>query len=148
MSADLYQQRLLELANFDAGRLEAATVTLSRDNPLCGDRITLDLCRDVAGRITALGYEVRGCVLCRAAATLLGQQGVGHDRAALAALHAHLGNGLRRRADLPTDAPWQDLALFEPVTAYKSRHECVLLPFETVIEALAECSDSGAEAAN
>lgn len=148
MSDDLYQQGLLALAEADPGRLEGATITLSRDNPLCGDRVTLDLRCDAAGRIAALGHEVRGCVLCRAAANLLVQQAAGHDQATLTALHARLRDGLRRRAELPTDMPWQNLALFEPVTAYKSRHGCVLLPFETAIAALAQCSDGGKDTGN
>jgi hypothetical protein len=31
---------------------------------------------------------------------------------------------------------WPELAAFAPVHAHKSRHECVLLPFEALIRAL------------
>ena len=31
--------------------------------------------------------------------------------------------------------PWPELAAFAPVHAHKSRHECVLLPFEALYQA-------------
>ena len=138
MSTDLYQERLLALAatDHDPGRLDAPDVTLTRDNPLCGDRVTLDLHCDEAGRIVALGHHVRGCVLCRAAANLLCQQAIGQDAASLDTLQQDIKGALRGRHDWPTEAPWQELVLFQPAAAHKSRHECVLLPFEAVVEAL------------
>lgn len=138
MSMDLYQEELLALAGaaHGEGRLDAPDVTLTRDNPLCGDRVTLDLLCDRAERIAALGHHVRGCVLCRAAANLLGQQAIGQDAASLDTLHRTLKDALRGRHAWPTEAPWQALALFRPAAAHKSRHECVLLPFEAVVEAL------------
>ena len=35
------------------------------------------------------------------------------------------------------DEPWQELAVFAPVAGHRSRHACVLLPFQAVIAALA-----------
>lgn len=146
MSTDLYQERLLALAaaDHDPGRLDAPDVTLTRDNPLCGDRVTLDLHCDRTGRIAGLGHHVRGCVLCRAAANLLGQQAVGQDAASLDTLHRGIRDALRGRHAWPTDAPWQDLVLFQPAAAHKSRHECVLLPFEAVVEALRQHGEGAA----
>lgn len=146
MSTDLYQEGLLALADaaHGEGRLDAPDVTLTLDNPLCGDRVTLDLHCDQAGRIAALGHHVRGCVLCRAATNLLGQQAVGQDTASLDTLHRAIKDALRGRHTWPTDEPWQDLVLFEPAAAHKSRHECVLLPFAAVVEALRQHGDGAA----
>lgn len=149
MSTDLYQERLLALADagYGEGRLDSPDVTLTRDNPLCGDWVTLDLRCDETGRVAAIGHHVRGCVLCRAAANLLAQQAIGKDAVALATLQRSIKDGLRGRDALPTAEPWQDLAVFEPAAAHKSRHECVLLPFEAVVEALrqrGEVSGAGA----
>lgn len=138
MSADLYQQRMLELARAgDAGvRLEAPDTSVTLDNPMCGDRVTIDLARDAAGRIVALGHAVRGCVLCRAATAVLERGAAGRDAGELAAVRERLRARLRAQADLPDDPAWSELAAFEPVAAHKSRHECVLLPFDAVLEAL------------
>ena len=44
------------------------------DNPLCGDRVTLDVELGSAGRIARVGHVVRGCLLCEAAAVLIAEQ--------------------------------------------------------------------------
>jgi NifU-like protein involved in Fe-S cluster formation len=36
------------------------------------------------------------------------------------------------------DDLWPELAAFTPVHAHKSRHDCVLLPFEALAQALDE----------
>ena len=36
--------------------------------------------------------------------------------------------------------PWDALRHFRPVAAHRSRHECVLLPFEAAARALAEAA--------
>ena len=69
MTDELYHQAILELAK-QAGRtprLEDPDASVTVDNPLCGDRVTLDL-RLADGRVAAVGHKVRGCLLCQAAA--------------------------------------------------------------------------------
>ena len=143
MSADLYQQRMLQLAAGadSAGRLEAPAVTVTLDNPLCGDRVRIDLRCSAEGRIEALSHEVRGCVLCRAAAALLGAHAAGHDARALHAVRTGLHAGLRGEGPWPEADAWPELEVFQPVAAHKSRHECVLLPFDAMLAALEQCAD-------
>ncbi len=45
MSDQLYQERIVALAKAKtgAGKLENPTKTARRDNPLCGDRVILDV---------------------------------------------------------------------------------------------------------
>lgn len=142
MSDDLYHARMLRLAKGgDAGaRLAAADASVTLDNPLCGDRVTIDVRCDADGRIVELGHAVRGCVLCRAAAAVLGGHAGGHAGAELEAVRARLRGRLRDAGPLPDDPQWQDLEVFAPVAAHKSRHECVLLPFDAVLRALAEAA--------
>ncbi len=137
MSADLYQERILALAHdtAGAGRLDSPDATATVDNPLCGDRVTIDL-RLKDGCIDEIAHHVRGCVLCQASAAALGAAATGKTREALAdaasALKAMLLGG---------DAPageWAGFDAFTPVAAHKSRHSCVLLPFDTIAEALAD----------
>jgi NifU-like protein involved in Fe-S cluster formation len=141
MSDEIYQLAIKELAKaaHGAGRLAAPGVSVQLDNPLCGDRISLDLLiKD--GVIRAIGHETRGCLLCRAAASLIGRQALGLAPARLAAVHASLAALLRGEAAMP-DA-WPDLAMFAPVRAHRSRHGCVLLPFRALEAALGECRGS------
>lgn len=136
MSDDLYQQAIMERAKkpVGAGRLESPDATATIDNPLCGDRVTLDL-KLAGGSIAAIGHQVRGCALCQASASVIASTAVGRTPASVLAgrdaLRSVLGGG-------EAAAPWSDLGIFAPVRRHKSRHDCVLLPFEALSRALAQ----------
>ncbi|HSJ99159.1 MAG TPA: iron-sulfur cluster assembly scaffold protein, partial [Myxococcota bacterium] len=72
MNDELYHQAILELARKARGasRLEAPQASVTVDNPLCGDRVTLDLSL-ADGRVREVGHRVRGCLLCQAAAVAI-----------------------------------------------------------------------------
>ena len=130
MSEALYHKALVERARaaFGKGRLTDPTSSATVDNPLCGDRVTLDLTvRD--SRIVEIGHHVRGCLLCEAAAATIAEHGRGADRAALNAMSA-AARALMAEGKL--DPHWQCLEIFRPVHSAKSRRDCVLLPFEAL----------------
>lgn len=136
MGDALYQKALIETARLarSAPRLDDADVTLRLDNPLCGDRVELDLRLD-HGHVGAIGHKVRGCALCQAAAVILADHGPGKApdtlRAVLERIRGFLADG--HALDLPD---WPELDLFLPVRPVRSRHRCVTLPFEAVVQAL------------
>ncbi|MBM3573238.1 MAG: iron-sulfur cluster assembly scaffold protein, partial [Alphaproteobacteria bacterium] len=135
MNDAIYQQAITELAKSDSGsgRLARADRRATLDNPLCGDRVTIELA--IKGdRITALAHEVRGCVLCRASAAVLGRRAPGQRRDEIAAVHQALRAMLR--GEKAGVAGWREFDVFQPVGPHKSRHECVLLPVEAVVKAL------------
>ena len=135
MPDTLYHQAILEHAKaaIGAGKLDGATVEATVDNPLCGDRVTVSLSLD-DGIVSAVGHEVRGCVLCHASASLLAQHGVGQSQDAIRAVAAEFATMIRDGGPVPEG--WPELETFEPVRAARSRHECVLLPFEAATRAL------------
>jgi nitrogen fixation NifU-like protein len=136
MSDQLYHQAILELARKarQASRLEAPQASVTVDNPLCGDRVTLDLSL-ADGRVREVGYRVRGCLLCQAAAVAIGERAPGETPAALRIVARDLSEAITRAPEAAGRA-WPELAAFAPVHAHKSRHECVLLPFQALMEAL------------
>ncbi|HEY6100497.1 MAG TPA: iron-sulfur cluster assembly scaffold protein [Anaeromyxobacter sp.] len=142
MTSDaLYHEALLRLARAGtgAGRLGAPDATAARDNPLCGDDVVLDVSvRD--GRIAAVGHRVRGCVLCQASASVLGAVAPGRVPAEITRVRTALAAMLREGSDAP-GAPWEELAVFLPVRAVPSRHECVLLPFDALADAVARAKE-------
>lgn len=140
-SEALYQEALLRLARAatGAGRLEAPDATAERDNPLCGDDVVLDV-RVRSGRLAAVGHLVRGCVLCRASASILGAVAPGRAPAEIAAARGAVAAMLREGGGVPP-APWEELAVFLPVRGVPSRHECVLLPFDALGDALARAEE-------
>lgn len=140
MSEDLYQRALLRLAAdaTGAGRLAAPDGSAVVDNPLCGDRVTMDVAI-ADGAIARLGHEVRACVLCQAAASILGAQAEGQRRADIAALRDRVTAMLREDAP-PPEGRWRDFEIFLPVRPYRNRHSCVLLPIEALEQALADAA--------
>lgn len=130
MSEALYHAALVERARaaFGKGRLAAADASATVDNPLCGDRVTLDLKID-RGAIAVIGHEVRGCLLCEAAAATIAEHLRGRTGAdakeAIAAARKLMKEGF-------LDPRWPCLEIFTPVHNAKSRRDCVLLPFEAL----------------
>lgn len=133
----LYQKEILRLAALahGAGRLPAPDATAEIRNPLCGDRITLDLTVS-DGRIAGVGHDTRACVLCQASASLLAETlpglALADSRDARAAVRAFLDGGAA--ADLPP--AFARFSVFAPVAPHGARHGCVLLPFDALESAL------------
>jgi len=133
MNDELYQARIVALAKSKtgAGKLASPTKSARRDNPLCGDRVTIDV-KVEDGKIAEIAHQVRGCLLCQASAVALASSAVGRDAAGVAELRHDAERAIGReagKAHEPFDA-------FETVAGHKSRHECVLLPFEALKDAL------------
>lgn len=122
MSDALYHDAILARAKDTAreGRLAAPDRTATRDNPLCGDRVTFDFALDGA-RIASVRHLVRGCALCRASAALLASELEGRAPAEIDAAAARLDAALAGTGG----SDWQ---VFAPVGRHKSRHDCVRLP--------------------
>ena len=135
MTDALYQDRIVALAKAKtgAGKLANPTKSVRRDNPLCGDRVLLDVTLDGDGRITEIGHQVRGCLLCQASASALAAVAVGRDAAGVADLRLQAERALGR-AEGEAAAPYD---AFAPVRAHKSRQDCVLLPLEALKDAFA-----------
>lgn len=142
MNRSLYHRSILEAAEaaFGAGRLDRPDATASADNPLCGDRVTIDL-RVRGARVGALGHVVRGCLLCEAAASVLARDAVGKELGQLETLAESVRAMLESTAG-PPGVPWQAFAMFLPVRDFKSRHQCVLLPFAALSIALESARSS------
>jgi nitrogen fixation protein NifU and related proteins len=127
----LYRRELLRLAAdaTGAGHLPAPDVLATAHNPVCGDRVTVELAL-AGGHITALAHTTQACVLTQASAALLAGTAPGQDRAGLSALADDV------RAFLNGAAPPAGFEVFDGVASHAGRHVCVLLPFEAALKAL------------
>jgi NifU-like protein involved in Fe-S cluster formation len=132
----LYHKEMLRhaAAAHGSGRLDDADGSVMLDNPLCGDRVTMDVSlKD--GRIERIGHQLHACVLCQASASILGERAIGQTRADLGALMTSVSAMLKGDGGVPAP-PWEDYGIFEPVIPVRNRHTCVLLPIETLIKAV------------
>lgn len=136
MSDELYQAAIIDLAKKARAlsRLDAPDRTATIDNPLCGDRVTLDL-RLEGDLVAEIGHKTRGCLLCEAAAFLIIDHSVGQDIAMLKAKAPGVKEGIGLE-NLAMDDLWPGLQILSPVRRFKSRRDCVSLPFQALIKAL------------
>ena len=138
MNYDLYQDQIIEWSKKTdhAGRLENADCSGTASNPLCGDRITVELQMD-GEEIKSMAYQVRGCLLCKASSSMLAELARGLTFDQLKTMSSALDQALKSSQDSPECFPeWY--RLFYPVRSHKSRHSCVLLPLDAVIKAISE----------
>lgn len=133
MSDQLYQEKIVALAKAKtgAGKLANPTKSARRDNPLCGDRVTIDVRLD-NGKIAEIAHQVRGCLLCQASASALASVAVGKDAAGIEAVRHDAERAIGREPGTPSE-PY---VAFVPVADHKSRQECVLLAIEALQDAL------------
>ncbi len=134
---DLYNDAILREAKgaaASAARLDAPDITVTLDNPLCGDRVTLDLRLGEGPRVAEVGHKTRGCMLTQAAAAVLARRAPGTTPDELREVVRGLEASLRGGAE--SDPAWPELEMFRPVRAIRSRHECVLLPFHALQDAI------------
>ena len=126
--SDLYQTDLLRIAAAadGAGRLDEPRISATLDNPLCGDRVTMDI-RLEGDRVAALAHETKACVVCQAASAVIARHAEGLTAERVAAEKAAV-DALLKGEELPA-GHWAELDLFRPVARVKSRHACVRLPF-------------------
>ena len=140
MNDELYQEAIMAHARapHHAGALADADARATVDNPLCGARVTVELKLD-GGKVAAIGHTVRGCALCQAAASMMADGALGRDRAAVQAARDTVRAMLRDGAE-PPGGGWSAFAAFVPARAARSRHDCVLLPFQALERAFASTS--------
>ena len=139
MKPGIYSEQLKSLAASVEGSDDVASCTfnLQRDNPFCGDRVTLGI--DIEqGKVCRVQHQVKACLICKAATAALQNSALGRPVAELAAMPGRLKQMFSEGESCSEkfEQPWQSLNIFYPVSAHRSRQSCVLLPFETLAELL------------
>jgi len=127
---DLYRDYILEHYRrpHNFGVIEDATASFEGSNPLCGDRITMQLGIE-NGTVERVGFTGRGCAISQASASLLTDEIKGKPVADVAAF----------RAD--------DLLDLLGIDISPARLKCAMLSHETLQKALAEAAGTPAERA-
>jgi nitrogen fixation NifU-like protein len=88
------------------------------DNPVCGDRVHLELRVDEKGKVVEAAFQADGCVICLAASSILTE-------------HIH-GLGLDELEEL-TD---QDMMQLIGVELGRARTQCALVAWQALTNAL------------
>jgi nitrogen fixation NifU-like protein len=137
---DLYQQVILDHhrspKNFR--KLAEPTARAEGYNPLCGDRVTVELVLE-GGVVRDIAFQGSGCAISRASASLMTAELKGKPVAEAEALfgrfRAMLMDGEGER-DQDAAARLGKLAVLEGVREFPSRIKCATLPWHTLRAAL------------
>ena len=144
---ELYQEVILDHnkrpRNF--GTLDHPSRTAKGHNPLCGDRLTLQLAMD-GDRIAQVAFEGSGCAISKASASLMTEAIKGHTVAEAEALF----DRFHALVTTPPDAPVNTeglgkLAVFAGVREYPARVKCASLAWHTMknaVEAVASTAQT------
>lgn len=140
-TATLYSRDILRLAASipHVGRLADPQGSAEKRAPVCGSTVAVDVKLDEAGRIAALGQQVRACAFGQASAALMGRHAIGRSAAELAAAHDALAAYLSGARDDPGD--WPGLELFAEARRLTARHGAILLPFAAAAAATLEAQE-------
>ncbi|MFN9161898.1 MAG: iron-sulfur cluster assembly scaffold protein [Alphaproteobacteria bacterium] len=137
MSDEIYAKELLRWAAdvSRAGSLPGDRKTGTANNAMCGDRVTMDFEVDPTHEICDCRHETKACVITQAATAILAANAVGETGESLGRVRDRVAAMLKDGADAPS-GKWSVFSIFVPVRDHRSRHTCVLLPFEAAAKAL------------
>lgn len=133
--SDLYQETIIDHSKRprNRGSLEQPTHSAAGYNPLCGDRLTLQLNVE-DGRVTGVAFQGAGCAISTASASLM-TDAIKGKTPEEAEKTFHLFHELLTE-DKPAPAELGKLAVFSGVRAYPMRVKCATLAWHTLHAAL------------
>jgi nitrogen fixation protein NifU and related proteins len=79
---ELYQEVILDHSRHPRhfGAMDGATHKAEGYNPLCGDRVTVYLALDDAGKVADIKFQGKGCAISQASASLMTDMLMGRSR--------------------------------------------------------------------
>lgn len=139
---ELYQQIILDHSRnpHNFRRLPDANHSAQGFNPLCGDKVTVDV-RVADGRIAAATFEGSGCAISQASASLMTDAVTGKTLAAAETMLAEFHSMLTGASAAADPKSLGKLAAFAGVRDYPSRVKCATLSWHTLKAALSDKKD-------
>lgn len=133
---ELYKEVILDHYKSPRNKhgLPSATTSCSKNNPLCGDEITVEA-RVEDGRVAEVAFQGSGCSISQASASMMteaiGGKGV-DDAVALAGVFRSFMQGSAE----PDEATFGDLIALKGVAKYPVRIKCAVLAWDVLQDAL------------
>jgi nitrogen fixation protein NifU and related proteins len=133
---DLYKEVILDHYKSPRNKrpLPNATVSLHKNNPLCGDEITIHARLD-DGSVAEISFEGQGCSISQASASMLTEAVAGKPIPDAATL-AQQFRGMMQGSVEPDEDELGDLMALKGVVKYPVRIKCAVLGWDVLQEAL------------
>lgn len=144
---DIYKEVILDHYKNPRNKREMpdAEFSCSRNNPLCGDEITVFLHQE-DGRIAAVSFQGAGCSISQSSASMMTEATLGKTVQEAKGL-AHDFRGMMAGEVEPDEDEFGDLVALKGVVRYPIRIKCAVLAWDVLQEALEGADGQAAGAA-
>lgn len=139
----VYQQAILNHNRnpIGFGALSGATYTITADNPVCGDQISVGVFFDTHQQhVEQVRFSDESCAICTASASLLCQQLSDIPIRRALRLAKSFVDFIETGQSLPSDE-LIPLQVFAELQHLPTRKRCATLPWTTLIKALQKAAD-------
>jgi nitrogen fixation protein NifU and related proteins len=135
---DLYKEVILDHYKSPRNKRELpdATASLQKNNPLCGDEITIHA-RLENGKVAEVTFEGQGCSISQASASMLTETVAGKTVGDAAGLTREFRGMMEGSVD-PDEEAFGDLIALKGVVKYPVRIKCAVLAWDVLQDVLAD----------
>jgi nitrogen fixation NifU-like protein len=142
---DLYKEVILDHYKTPRNKraLDGATVSRSKNNPLCGDEITIHAHVE-DGAVIDIAFQGQGCSISQASASMLTESVKGKSVAEASEVVQGF-RGMMEGVTPPDEDAFGDLVALHGVVKYPVRIKCAVLAWDVLQEALTDGSGSPAD---
>jgi nitrogen fixation protein NifU and related proteins len=141
---DLYKEVILDHYKNPRNKrpMPDASLSCSRNNPLCGDEITVFADVD-DGRVTELTFQGQGCSISQSSASMLTEAVKGKSVDDAERLASDF-RGMMAGEVEPSEDEFGDLVALKGVVKYPIRIKCAVLAWDVLQEALSGAGEAAA----
>jgi nitrogen fixation NifU-like protein len=134
---DLYKEVILDhyKSPRNKRRLEDAELSCSKNNPLCGDEITVRA-HLADGRLAEIAFEGQGCSISQASASMMTEAVTGRTVDEAGSLASDFRGMMEGNVE-PEEDQFGDLIALKGVVKYPVRIKCAVLAWDVLQDALA-----------
>ena len=133
---DIYKEVILDLYKNPRNKrdMPEAELSCSRNNPLCGDEITVFV-HEEEGKIAAVSFQGQGCSISQSSASMMTEALTGKTVDEAEELATHF-RGMMAGETEPDEDEFGDLIALKGVVKYPIRIKCAILAWDVLQEAL------------
>ena len=141
---DIYKEVILDHYKSPRNKRElaGATVSCTRNNPLCGDEITV-LAHVEGDQVLEVAFQGAGCSISQSSASMMTEAVTGTSVAGAKELAARF-RGMMAGEVEPDEDTFGDLVALKGVVKYPIRIKCAVLAWDVLQEALSGDGDARA----
>jgi nitrogen fixation NifU-like protein len=146
---ELYKEVILDHYKNPRNKRElpgVAVLSCSKNNPLCGDEITVHALVD-QGLVAEVTFEGSGCSISQASASMMTEAVAGREVGAAEHLATDFRGMMEGRHD-PDEDEFGDLMALKGVVKYPVRIKCAVLAWDVLQDALAGAGSATASSSH